>query len=228
MAMTRRIDSRTDARVRPKRRRTASSVAALLVAAFAVSACSDAPNLVEPTTTEATSATSPSPEVASASCPEADGLTPVASAIGGDAGMRTRMRVIDSKGGRINVATHELIVPEGVVDEATVFVMSAQRERVAVELDAYEWDGGPNPNSNASDFDPDTAEQVEEFNGTMTLRLSYRHAADIDDPNTLQIRELDDSSCDGLGAAVESEVDTRRKIVEGVLEHFSGYIMVAG
>jgi hypothetical protein len=123
--------------------------------------------------------------------------------------------VIGSLGGKVTAGGHSLTVPADAVAGNTTFSITAlDGEYIEVYLSAIQNAGHPHAvNVGAQGF----------ANGkTVTLTLSYAHAAEMPDPSKLLIvRYLADGGTQELPVTV----DTANMTVSADLGHFSKYAM---
>lgn len=119
-------------------------------------------------------------------------------------------QLIDSGGGEIHLAGHALRVPEGAVEEPTLFSMAVLPSGyVEVELLALVGDVNVGETGFAD-------------GRVVTLSLSYASAAGVDDPGRLTIvHRRDDGRLDPL----PSTVDRHARTVTAELRHFSRYCL---
>lgn len=119
-------------------------------------------------------------------------------------------QLIDSGGGEVHLAGHALLVPEGAVEEPTLFSMAVvPGAYVEVELVALVGD----VNVGESGFADGRV---------VTLSLSYASATGLDDPERLTIVHRRD---DGQLEPLVSAVDRRARTVTTGLRHFSRYCL---
>jgi hypothetical protein len=121
--------------------------------------------------------------------------------------------LIGPGGGSIHLEGHSLTVPEGAVEEPTVFTMTLRSDGyVGVDLSAVV---GDIVDVGANGF-PDGKE--------VTLSLTYAWASNVTDPSKLKIVQLLD---DGTVDPLESKVQGAEKTVTAKLKHFSKYCLAS-
>lgn len=135
--------------------------------------------------------------------------------------VKTVTDLIGPEGGLLAVLNHTLFVPEGAVDDPTLFVMSVLPDgHVHVDLRAFQrswWWGWYDIGSQG-------------FDQPVTLSLSYLGATNlpadkIDDLVILRMPEGWDHEDDAVFEVVPSTVNPDGGTVSAELDHFSGYCL---
>lgn len=123
-------------------------------------------------------------------------------------------KLIGPDGGQITLAGHTLTVPEGAVDQVTLFTMTVVTSGY-VEVDL-------------------TAEtellgiEVSEFEKPLTLSLTYARSPNVpEDLSRLGIYVMKGDSHKDGHEPLESTVDAEEKVVIAQTDHFTGFCLAA-
>ena len=129
-------------------------------------------------------------------------------------GPRFASLLIGVLGGTLSLDAHSVVVPQGAVQQLTLFTAFAPRTpAIDVELHAYLGNvvGG-------------VLRLLRMFDRPVTLELSYARATNVANPDELVIVRLLD---DGRYEILPTTVDKQRKVIRAQLDHFSKYAMAS-